>query len=224
MKLSADFLILNENLSLFPHLWLKAGDNAVLLLMGGLMKLNDVSVSPQVVCGCIGVLFVCRETIPAVRKQSKEQRAFLFCRVTQHQFSCVCMFLHDGWESVECVCMFLHVGWVSVECVCMFLYVGSKSVECVCMFLHVRWVSIEYVCMFLHGGWVSVKCVYMFLHVEWPKALVTFVSSFSWGKHGCSCSVKVQISVYGSVKDKGAQADQGWGVTWRCCGIFLYPV
>lgn len=90
MKLSADFLILNENLSLFRHLWRKAGDNAVLLLMGGLMKLNDVSVSPQVVCGCIGVLFVCRETIPAVRKQSEEQRAFLFCRVTQHQVSCVC--------------------------------------------------------------------------------------------------------------------------------------
>lgn len=112
------------------------------------------------------------------------------------------LFSFAGWPStsfpvfVECVCMFLHVGWVSVECVCMFLYVGWKSVE----------------------------CVYMFLHVEWPKALVTFVSSFSWGKHCCSCPVKVRISVYGSVKDKGAQADQGWGVTWRCCGIFLYPV
>lgn len=73
MKLSDDCLILNENLSLFPymwlkagdnamlnlslfpHLWLKAGDNAMLLLTGGLMKLNDASVSPQVVCGCIGV-------------------------------------------------------------------------------------------------------------------------------------------------------------------------
>lgn len=55
MKLSADCLILNENLPLFPHLWLKAGDNAMLLLMGGLIKVNDATVSPQVVCGYIGV-------------------------------------------------------------------------------------------------------------------------------------------------------------------------